>query len=82
MVTSILSYEDLVDKNNVYLDNLLFGNGFSIHFNIEFRYNNLFDECKGDFTAEDERMFSLLGTQNFETVLRALQTTLNTNEVF
>lgn len=82
MMESLITYSELVKQNSIFQDNLLFGNGFSIHFNNLFRYNNLYEECKGSFGAEDQKMFETFETQNFETVLRALLTSILTNEIF
>ncbi|MBY6088223.1 DUF4917 family protein [Priestia flexa] len=82
MENQLITYSELVKKNNILLDNLLFGNGFSIHFNQKFRYNNLYEQCKDSFEAEDQQMFEKFGTQNFETILRALHTTMLTNRIF
>lgn len=82
LTDTISTYSELIQSNNIFLDNLLFGNGFSIHFNQQFRYNNLYEHCKDSFEAEDQQMFSKFETQNFETVLRALHTTMLTNRIF
>ncbi|AUZ29466.1 MULTISPECIES: DUF4917 family protein [Bacillus] len=82
MEDQLITYSELVKKNNILLDNLLFGNGFSIHFNQKFRYNNLYEQCKDSFEAEDQQMFEKFDTQNFETILRALHTTMLTNRIF
>lgn len=82
MTHTLFTYSELIQKNDIFLDNLLFGNGFSIHFNQQFRYNNLFEHCKDFFEAEDKEMFVKFETQNFETVLRALNTTILTNTIF
>ncbi|NUJ06924.1 DUF4917 family protein, partial [Bacillus paranthracis] len=83
MTKSLVSYQELVHNNRTfYLDNLLFGNGFSMHFNSGFSYNNLYEESKNLFNIEDEKMFELFNTRNFELVLKALYTAIKTNYVF
>jgi hypothetical protein len=44
--------------------------------------NNLYEKCKDSFEVEDQQMFEKFETQNFETVLRALHTTMLTNRIF
>ncbi|WP_176483790.1 DUF4917 family protein [Bacillus sp. FJAT-45066] len=82
MTYTLFTYSELIQRNDIFLDNLLFGNGFSIHFNQQFRYNNLYEHCKDYFEVEDQKMFSKFETQNFETVLHALHTTMLTNRIF
>ncbi|TMU82175.1 DUF4917 family protein [Bacillus sp. BHET2] len=82
MSDELIKYSELIQKNEIFLDNLLFGNGFSIHFNQQFRYNNLFEHCKDSFEVEDHKMFENFETQNFETVLRVLNTSIVTNRIF
>lgn len=81
-MADLIDYEELVSKNNIFLDNLMFGNGFSIYFGSRFRYNNLFDEAKQLFEEYDEQLFSVFETSNFETVLRSLHTSKETNKIF
>jgi hypothetical protein len=82
LTDTLFAYSELIQSNDIFLDNLLFGNGFSIQFNQQFRYNNLYEHCKDSFEVEDQQMFSKFETQNFETVLRALYTTMSTNSIF
>jgi len=82
LTDTLLTYSELIQRNDIFLDNLLFGNGFSIHFNQQFRYNNLYEKCKDSFEVEDQQMFEKFETQNFETVLRALHTTMLTSRIF
>lgn len=82
MVESLITYNELIKQKDIFQDNLLFGNGFSIHFNNLFMYTNLYEKCKGSFETEDQKMFETFETQNFETVLRALHTSILTNEIF
>ena len=45
-------------------------------------YNNLYEHSMDSFKEEDQQMFSKFDTQNFETVLRALHTTMLTNRIY
>ena len=76
------SFQKLIEQDEIYLTNLLFGNGFSINFGARFVYSNLFEEAKQFFEEQDEEMFKNLDTTNFEAVLRVLHTAIETNKIF
>lgn len=76
------TFENLIEEDSIYLTNLLFGNGFSINFGSRFMYSNLFEEAKQLFLGQDIKLFSNLGTTNFEYVLRILGNTIDTNKIY
>jgi len=82
MPEQLQSFDHLISKDDTFLDNLIFGNGFSIYFGSRFRYNNLFEEAKQLLDEKDIALFDELGTTNFEAVLRALNITIETNTIF
>lgn len=76
------TFEELIKQDDIYLTNLLFGNGFSINFGSRFMYSNLFEEAKQLFSGKDIELFSKLETTNFEHVLRILCSTIDTNLIY
>ncbi|WP_418026456.1 DUF4917 family protein [Paenibacillus sp. JJ1722] len=76
------TFEKLIEQDDIYLTNLLFGNGFSINFGSKFMYSNLFEEAKQLFSGQDIELFGKLETTNFEYVLRILSSTIDTNLIY
>jgi hypothetical protein len=76
------SYEALIQHDDIYLTNLLFGNGFSINFGSRFRYSSLFEDAVELLQKHDIELFENIDTTNFELVLRRLHNTIETNKVF
>ncbi len=60
--------------------NLLVGNGLSAHVWERFHYDSLYDEaCNGGFLdPDDQSLFEAFDTENFELVLSALSTSIQT----
>lgn len=74
MPTTILSYADVLNETHESTRHLLIGNGFSIACRpTVFRYDALFDRADFSQLARAREAFNVLGTRNFETVIRALR---------
>lgn len=75
----MITFADALSETEDLCRHLLLGNGFSISlFPKCFTYSSLFDEARGagllDRAPELERAFEILGTIDFESVMRALKT--------
>ncbi|WP_160141588.1 DUF4917 family protein [Salicibibacter halophilus] len=68
-------------SNEIKVDNLLLGNGFSRNFSENFSYGNLMDKCEG-LKWNEEQLFEKLQTSNFEEVLKIIHNTKMVNEVY
>ena len=70
-----MSFQDAIkDSERFSKRHLLLGNGFSIACRADiFHYGSLFEEADFSKTPEVASVFETLGTQDFETVIRALE---------
>jgi hypothetical protein len=72
-VTTVLSFTDALRETENTKRHLLLGNGFSIAlFPERFRYGALLDEADFSQSAEAREAFNVLGTTDFEVVVKAL----------
>lgn len=80
----ILSFNECIDKcNDNKKPHLLLGNGFSIACrpNI-FSYNNLFTQSYPKFTDTLKQAFEILGTKDFEMVIKSLNSAVQLYDVY
>lgn len=70
-MNNLLSFEDALIETEIHSKTLLIGNGFSIDY---FRYKDLFQACSSNSFLDKNiiNLFYLLGTTDFEKVLRSL----------
>lgn len=75
MAFKLLNFDQALKKAEGYgKKHLLLGNGFSIACKPDiFAYGSLFEEAKKTMTNELAAIFTAMGTQDFEEVIRALQ---------
>jgi hypothetical protein len=75
MPFKLLTFDDALKAAEKYgKKHLLLGNGFSIACRPDiFTYGSLFEEAKKSMSPELVSIFSAMGTQDFEEVIRALQ---------
>mgnify|MGYP003138666967 CR=1 FL=1 len=75
MSINIIDFEEAIKRAGIYgKRHLLLGNGFSIACKPDiFAYASLFQEAQKNMSKELAAIFSAMGTQDFEEVIRALQ---------
>jgi hypothetical protein len=75
MALKVLTFHQALQKAEAYgKKHLLLGNGFSIACKPDiFAYGSLFEEAKKTMSKELVAIFTAMGTQDFEEVIRALQ---------
>lgn len=79
----ITFHQALEDSADCAKRNLLLGNGFSIACEPEiFHYGSLFGQADFSAIPEARRAFEVLGTQDFEIVIRALEQGSQLNQIY
>lgn len=74
MNDKILTFEDAIQDSNGCKRHLLLGNGFSIScFPDIFTYQSIYDEADFSSNPDLEKVFKVLQTQDFETVIKSLE---------
>lgn len=84
MTNPLLTFEQAFEKTAGYgKKHLLLGNGFSIACKPDiFTYGSLFEEAKKTMSSELAGIFAAMGTQDFEEVIRALQSAASIVSVY
>ncbi|MGR6342342.1 DUF4917 family protein [Priestia megaterium] len=82
MEADLTSFKQLIEEEEEFLDNLLFGNGFSRGFH-DFGYKTLYKVAEDQLTPKQKHLFkTFTNTSNFEEILHALQTTITVNDLY
>ncbi|MFE0565886.1 DUF4917 family protein [Priestia megaterium] len=78
----LCTFKQLIEKDDMFLDNFLFGNGFSRGFH-DFGYQTLYKVAEDKLTPKQKHLFkTFTNTSNFEEILHALKTTMKVNDLY
>ncbi|MBD8847071.1 DUF4917 family protein [Priestia megaterium] len=82
MGIDLISFKELIEGEENFLENLLFGNGFSRGFH-DFSYDTLYKVAEDKLTPKQKHLFeAFTNTSNFEEILHALKTAIRINDLY